>query len=129
MSSIISGVLATIVTVPFLGFALIYYISLKLLQDNKRAVKMAADCSTFLFIISVHFIVYEIWQQSFLWLIFIVILTTAIAMAVLQRSLYEDIQVIKLLKGTWRVNFLLFVLFYIVLFTYGLTTKIISSFA
>jgi TctA family transporter len=129
MATFISGVLATIVTVPFLGLALIYYISLKLLQDNKRAMKLAADCSTILFIISVHFIVFEIWQQSYLWLILIVILSTAIGMAILQRSLYEDIDIVKLLKGTWRVNFLLFVLCYIVLFTYGLTAKIISSFA
>jgi hypothetical protein len=129
MTTFISGVLATIVTIPFIGFALIFFISSKILLDNKRAIKIAADGSTILFMISVHFIVFEIWQQSFLWLILILILTTAIVMALLQRSLYEDIEIVKLLKGTWRVNFLLFVLCYIVLFTYGLTAKVITAFS
>jgi hypothetical protein len=129
MTALFSGLLATIVTIPFLGFAIIYFVSTKMIEDKKRSIKLAADGSTIIFIISVHFIVHEIWQQSYLWLILIVILVTAIAMAFLQRSLYEDIHVLKLVKGIWRVNFLLFVLVYILLFTYGLTTRIISSFA
>ncbi|OZM58497.1 hypothetical protein CIB95_02715 [Lottiidibacillus patelloidae] len=129
MTTFISGVLATIVTIPFIGFALAFFISSKILLDNKRAVKIAADASTILFMISVHFIIYEIWQQSFLWLILIVILVTAIAMALLQRSLYDDIHILKILKGTWRVNFLLFVLCYLVLFTYGLTAKVLTAFS
>jgi hypothetical protein len=129
MATFISGILATVVTVPFIGFGIIYYLTNKITEDKKRAVKFAADGSTILFITSVHFIAYEIWGQSFLWLILIFILITAILMALLQRNVYEDIHIVKLFRGIWRLNFLLFVLFYIVLFTYGLTAKIISTLA
>jgi hypothetical protein len=129
MLNIISAIIATMVTLPILTYLIIFLIAKKVTGNKKSALKIAADGSTLFFIFSVHYIVYEIWQQSYLWVIIIIMLVIAILLTFIYRTVYEDIDLMKLLKGIWRMNFVLFVLVYTVLFTYGLTYKVLSTFA
>jgi cell division protein FtsW (lipid II flippase) len=129
MITLFSAFIATVITIPFIGFVLIYTVTYKVTEEKKRAVKLAADGTTLLFMLSVYFISFEIWQRSLLWLLLIVVLVIAIAVSFLHRKLYDDIELKKLIKGIWRINFILFFLVYIALFTYGLTVKIISAIA
>lgn len=78
MSSIFSSIIATFVTMPFLGYVVVFIISKQLTGNHRRSVLLAIDVSTFLLIISVHYLTVAIWKKSFLGIIFITILITAI---------------------------------------------------
>ncbi|WP_026674385.1 DUF3397 domain-containing protein [Alkalihalobacterium bogoriense] len=125
MVNALAGVIATFVTIPLLGWYFIYIISVKLTKDKRKSIKWASDYSTFLFIVAVYFIMLYTWNQSFIWLILIIILVTAIFFTILHWKTTSDINVGKLMKGIWRFNFLLFLFLYIVLSIVGLFFSIV----
>ncbi|WP_096199249.1 DUF3397 domain-containing protein [Bacillus sp. FJAT-45350] len=127
MSSALAWFLATIITIPLLGWYLAYISHVKLFRKKPQAVRFASDFSTILFIIAVYFIMLEIWERTFLWLILVIIFSVAIIFTFIHWKHKEDIHVVQLLRGIWRFNFLLFIVVYIVLFTYGIITRIIAS--
>jgi hypothetical protein len=124
LTEMMAYIFATIVTVPLLGLIMTYVATLKLTGDRAAAFRFSADISTVLFMISVYYIMYEIWETSFLWLIIIVFLSTAILFSFLQWKLTEDVRLKKVMKGTWRFNFLIFSAAYLILFTYGLINRL-----
>lgn len=127
MSSAIAFFLATIITLPLLGWYLIYIITVKITKKKSFSVRLAADLSAILFMASVYFIMLEIWKQSFIWVIFSLFFFVAIFFTVIHWKNAEDIHVWKLFKGIWRFNFILFFLAYFLLSAYGLITRIIGS--
>ncbi|AIE59550.1 DUF3397 domain-containing protein [Bacillus methanolicus] len=127
MSSIFSSIIATFVTMPFLGYVVVFIISKQLTGNHRRSVLLAIDVSTFLLIISVHYLTVAIWKKSFLGIIFITILITAIIFVFFHWKTKEDIIFPQVFRGVWRINFLLFFSAYIVLFLYGLIQKVASS--
>jgi hypothetical protein len=126
VSNAVAWFLATFVTLPILAFYLIYIVCVKTTRNKKRSFKLAVDLSTILFIISVHFIVYEIWEVSLFGFILLLILIIAIIFTIIHWKIAEDIQLSKLLRGIWRFNFLLFFLIYFLLSIYGLFIRVIS---
>lgn len=126
MTNAVAWILATIVTLPLLAFYLIYLVSVKTTKDKKSSLKLAVDISTVSFIAAVYFIAFEIWSQSLLWLILLIILVAASIFTFIHWKVSEDIQFLKLVKGIWRLNFLLFFVMYFILSLYGLYIRIFS---
>ncbi|MGO4887885.1 DUF3397 domain-containing protein [Anaerobacillus sp. MEB173] len=120
----ISGFVATIITIPLFGWYLVYIVCVKISHNKRYSVKLATDVTTFLFILAVYFIAYEIWQKSFLWLILIIILLVASMFTIIHWKVKNEINTLKLIKGIWRFNFLLFLIGYLLLCSYGLIMKI-----
>lgn len=128
MEELLVIIAATLVTIPLIGFYLVYIISVKLLKDKVFALKLAADCTSVLFIIAVYFIIFEIWDLRLAWLFILFFLFTAIAFTFLHWKKYEDIQISKVFKGVWRFQFIFYITIYFVLIIYGLFSEI-SAFA
>ncbi|MCT8139033.1 DUF3397 domain-containing protein [Anaerobacillus sp. CMMVII] len=124
MSEALAWLVATFVTLPIFTFYIIYIITVKTTKNKKKSLKLAVDVSACFFIIAVYFIAYEIWSKSLLWVIIIFILIVAMIFTIIHWKVSDDIQFGKLLKGIWRFNFLLFVIFYLVLSAYGLFISI-----
>ena len=120
MSSVFSAVIATLITVPLLGYLLIFVISKQVTKKHKRSVHIALDVSTILFIISVHYLIVTIWNQSFLWVIIVSMLVIAMIFVLIHWRVKQEINIPLVFRGYWRFNFLLFFTAYVVLIVIGL---------
>ncbi len=117
-------ILATFITLPILFFYLVYFVTVKMNKNKKRAFRLAVDLSTIFFILATNFIIKEIWDVSLFWVIIVVMLMIAIVFTIIHWKLAEDILLSKMLRGIWRFHFLLFFALYIILSLYGLIFKI-----
>ncbi|PLR77494.1 DUF3397 domain-containing protein [Bacillus sp. V3-13] len=124
MESVFSFLIATFVTVPLLGYILIFVIAKQLTKNHRSSVQLALDISTFLLIISVHFLIVTIWDKSFLWIILLGMIGIAIVFAFLHWKIKHEINLASLFKGFWRFNFLLFFSAYILLIIFGLIQRV-----
>lgn len=124
MSSAISILIATVVTIPFIGWYLIYIITVKIMKKRAKAVRIASDSSTILFIAAVNFILLELWGRSLLWVIFLVIFLIAFLFTLVHWKVDGDIHIKRLMTGIWRTNFIVFILAYVCFCAYGLFTRI-----
>lgn len=124
MASLFSGVLATIITIPLLGFILFFIILRSLVEKKKRAFQYSVDMTTFFLIFSVNYLGQVIFNVSFVSYILIFILFIAIIFLFLQWKVNEEVKFFKVVKGVWRVNFLFFLVFHLGLTVYGLTIRI-----
>lgn len=129
MVSFFSSIIATIVTIPLLGYLLVFIICKQITKQHKKSVRMALDVSTLLFIISVHYLILAIWEQSFLWVICLSLLFLAIIFVLLHWKIKHEINLPLVFKGFWRFNFLVFFTAYIVLTIIGLIQSISVSVA
>ncbi|WP_245917776.1 DUF3397 domain-containing protein [Alteribacillus bidgolensis] len=119
---------ATMITLPFLAWYIVYIITVKWTKRKGKAIRLAADSSTILFIGSVHFLANAIWGESFFWIIIIIILLIAAIFTILHYRSREEVEFVKLMKGIWRFNFFLFFTAYFLLAFYGLTSYLFSAF-
>ncbi|PLR97388.1 DUF3397 domain-containing protein [Bacillus sp. T33-2] len=122
--NVVSTVIAAFVTVPILGYLIIFIISKQWTGNHRRSVHTAIDGSTVLFILSVHFIAATIWERSFLWLILLILVCIALIFVIIHWKYKKEIVLPKVFKGYWRFNFLLFFSAYIFLVLFGLIQRV-----
>ncbi|WP_078554867.1 DUF3397 domain-containing protein [Bacillus alkalicellulosilyticus] len=127
MSTFIAAIIATVITMPLLGWFFVYMITLKKTRSRPTSVRVASDLSSIFFMTAVYFIMYELWKSSLLWLLIIFFLLIAIGFTVIHWKTQNDIQPGKLIKGIWRFNFLFFFMLYIVLSVYGVFLSVLNS--
>jgi multisubunit Na+/H+ antiporter MnhF subunit len=128
MSNIFAGFFATIVTIPIISMFLIYVFARFITKNNKRSFHVAIDTSTFFFIIGVHYLIIIIWDQSYLWVILMVLVSIGMLMVIAQYKVKQEIHFKRVIKGFWRFNFLLFFLAYFCLALFGVMKRIYESF-
>lgn len=126
MASIFSTIIAIFVMIPFLGYFISFILAKEIMKSHRKAVHVAIDITTFLLIVSVHFIVIAIWQTSYLWIIFLVICAVGVLFVIMYWKAKGEIDYPKVLRGFWRVNFLLFFTAYITLMITGLILRILE---
>lgn len=127
MSNVLAIIIATIITVPLIGWYFIYITTVKITKKKSYSIRLASDVSAFIFMAAVYFIMLEIWDKSFLWLILIVFFLIAILFTLIHWKKFGDIQVGRLFRGIWRFNFIIFFFSYIGLSIYGLVFNILNS--
>lgn len=126
MTNIIAWLVATIVTLPLLGWYVIYITTVKMTKNKRTSIRFASDWSTILFMAAVYFIIFEIWGFSFHWVILAVFFLIALLFTLMHWRVSGDIHIRKLFKGIWRFNFILFLVTYLILSSYGLVTRIME---
>ncbi|MBG9814804.1 DUF3397 domain-containing protein [Priestia endophytica] len=124
MGSIFSAILATLITLPLVAFILFYAVLRKVLGSNRRAFHLSIDITTVILIFSVYCLSAVIWEGSHLWLILLILLTIAALTTLLQWKKTKDVQFKRVLKGFWRVSFLLFFIAHLALFIYGIFSRL-----
>ncbi|MFB5660666.1 DUF3397 domain-containing protein [Alteribacillus sp. HJP-4] len=128
MTDIAAYFFTFIITLPFLGWYLVYIVTVKWTKRKGKAVRLAADLTTIFFIIAVHILIHAIWSVSLLWLILLTMLFISAAYTILQIRSSPEAPFYKLLKGIWRLHFFLFSIVYILLVCYGLTISLLNAF-
>ena len=126
MNTIFSFVLTVFFAIPLSGTILVFTVFKLFQKTTKKALHMALDYTTILYIISVHFLIITLWEKSFFWLIILVMLVIAMVFVFVHWKVKEEIIVKRVWKGFWRVNFILFFFVYFVLTFYGLVSRAIT---
>lgn len=126
MNTVLSSLIATLVTIPLLGYLAVFIISKQITKKHKRSVHIALDVSTLLFILAVHYLIIVIWDKSYLWMIVLSLLITAVTFIIMHWRIKQEINLRALFKGFWRFNFLLYFTAYIVLMIIGLVQRVTS---
>ncbi|EFV79520.1 MULTISPECIES: DUF3397 domain-containing protein [Cytobacillus] len=121
-----SSLIATLVTIPLLGYLAVFIISKQITKKHKRSVHIALDVSTLFFILAVHYLIVVIWDKSYLWMIVLSLLITAVTFIIMHWRIKQEINLRALFKGFWRFNFLLYFTAYIVLMLIGLVQRVTS---
>ncbi|WP_419883749.1 DUF3397 domain-containing protein [Peribacillus sp. B-H-3] len=124
MISIISAVAAALITVPFVGYIAAFVFAKQVTKNHRRSVHLAMDVSTFLFIVSVHFLIIAIWHKSFFLILLLFMLGIALLVTVIHYKAKGEIIFSKVLKGFWRVNFAFFFFCYIILTVIGILYRV-----
>lgn len=127
--SIITWFIATVVTFPLFGWYLLYIVKVKRTKNKRKSVRFASDWSTILFMASVYFIIYELWQQSLLLVVIAIFLLISMIFTWLHWYLSGDIHTGKLVKGIWRFNFIIFFCLHLFLVGYGLVSRLFEYLA
>lgn len=127
MSGFLSSIIATFVTIPLLGYIIVFMVVKLTTKKHRKSVHIAIDITTFLLIISVHYMILAIWHISLLWVIFLLMIIMAIIIVMVHWKVKQEIHFTKVIKSFWRINFLLFGLFYIILLLYGLVFNISTA--
>ena len=120
MNSFISSIITIFLTVPLLGFFIIYVLNKLITKNTRKSFHKALDYSTILFIVAVHFLLITIWGRSFFGLILLLLLVIAMIFVVIHWKIKGEIIFTKVFKGFWRFNFLIFFLAYISLTVFGI---------
>ncbi|MCQ6273991.1 DUF3397 domain-containing protein [Bacillus sp. V3B] len=127
MPGFFSSIIATFVTIPLLGYIIVFVISKLVTKKHRISVQIAIDVTTLLLVISVHYFIMTIWDRSLLWVILLIMIIIAIVFVLVHWKLKHEIQFKKIFKGFWRFNFLLFSFVYIILLVYGLILRVSLS--
>jgi hypothetical protein len=127
MGSFFATVFATLVTVPIIGYFVVFVITKQITKKHRKAVHIALDTTTLIFILSVHYLIITIWDLSLFWLILIIMILLAIFSLLLQYKLNEEVDLKKVFRGFWRFNFLFFFSAYIILLCVGIFLSVTQS--
>jgi Protein of unknown function (DUF3397) len=120
LNSFISSIITIFLTVPLLGFFIIYVLNKLITKNTRKSFHNALDFSTILFIVAVHFLLITIWGKSFFGLILLILLVIAMIFVVIHWKIKGEIIFTKVFKGFWRFNFLIFFFAYISLTVFGI---------
>jgi hypothetical protein len=126
MGSVLAVITATFVTVPVLSFLASYMILRKVTKNKRKSFHISTDIMTLFLILSVNYLALVIWGKSFVWHIALLLLVIATITVFLQWKIQQDVQLKKVIKGFWRISFLLFFVGHIGLTIYGLVFRIYS---
>ena len=127
MELVVSGLMATLVTLPIISYVVFFIVAKQLTKNHRRAVRIAMDLSTVFFIFSVHYLIIAIWNKHLFWLVMLFILTIACSVVLVHYKVNQEINFEKVLKGFWRLNFVCFFCMYFLLFFVGIITRIYTS--
>lgn len=120
MNSFISSVITIFITVPLLGFFIIYVLNKLITKNTRKSFHKALDYSTILFILAVHFLLITISGKSFFALILLFLIVIAMVFVLIHWRIKGEIIFTKVFKGFWRFNFLIFFTAYISLTIFGI---------
>ena len=125
MITFLSYFISVFFAIPFLGFLFVFMVMKLVTKNTRKAVHTSLDSTTFLFIISVHFLIVTIWEKSYFWLLILIMILIAMIFVLVHWKVKEEIILKKVIKGFWRFNFLLFLLAYLTLTFYGLIHRVL----
>ncbi|QFT88768.1 hypothetical protein FIU87_08935 [Bacillus sp. THAF10] len=128
MSELVVGLVATFVTIPIIALFLFYTLAKFITKNNKKAFHLAIDGTTFFFILAVHFLLVIIWNQTMLWVVMIILLFSAFLVVLANYIVKQEIELKRVIKGFWRLNFLMFFVVYSLLSVFGILQRVYHSF-
>lgn len=122
--NIFQNIGAVFVFAPFLAFILLLFASRK--RMKKRAIGFSADLTTFLLFVSVPVSVEALWEIKISFAVYAAAILIAIILLVIEWKGSKEIEVLRYIRKTWRLYFLLLTSAYILIWVAGLALTVIS---
>jgi len=125
MVNYISMMIAFLITFPFIPSVFVYKVSNKIVHHKLRALHIAIDWTTILYILATLKILNNIFDQQFIGIIFVFMLFLLTIIIIRQWKMNTEVLFNKAIKILWRLCFLIFLFIYIILVIYGIVVRII----
>lgn len=123
MVSYISIIIASLITFPIFSTWIIYKIGNKVVRQKSRALHIAVNWTTILYILSTIMMLHIIFEQHFIGIIFGLILSILAIIIIWQWKTKTEILFSKAIKILWRLCFIIFLVTYFILVFYGIAMK------
>lgn len=124
---IILHTLATIfIFAPFILFIGIILLARR--RMKRKSIGLAADLTTFLLLFSVPVSIETVWGYSIGGILYALAVLLAILLLIIEWRNSKEIEVIKYIRKTWRIYFLVFSSAYVLVWIVGITQALISLF-
>ena len=128
MENVFAGLIALFIIIPALVYMVVYVIARSSFGNNRKAAKLSVDVTTFFLILAVHFAVQAMLGKSYIWLILVVLALTASIVLIVQYKAKDEVDLLRFMKGFWRMTFLLFGTAYFLLCLAGIVGRVIRVF-
>ncbi|WP_281863215.1 DUF3397 family protein [Planomicrobium okeanokoites] len=122
--NLIHNIGAIFIFAPFLAFILLILLTRKKLK--RRAIGLSADVTTFLLFISVPVSMKALWDVDISFAVSVTAIIIAIILLIIEWKKSKEIEVLKYVRKTWRLYFLLLSMSYILIWLTGLALTLIS---
>ncbi|TYR82627.1 DUF3397 domain-containing protein [Priestia megaterium] len=126
MGNIVAGIFATFVTLPIVGFFILYIVLGRVTKNKRKAVHVSTYVTTVFLIISAYYFTNEMFNQSFLWLIVLILIIVAMIVMTVHWKVKKDLEMKRIAKGFFRMNFILFLIGHVVLVVSQLIRQVYS---
>lgn len=126
MSAFFTYIIAFIITFPIPMTIAFYILMRKLTRNKRKTLHLTVNCMTLIYIFSVNATLAAIFEKTFIWYIFILLILLLGLFVFLHWKYKEEVHFTKAWKGFWRLSFLLFVFSHIGLTLYGLTDRLLA---
>lgn len=122
--NLIHNIGAIFIFAPFLAFILLILLTRKKLK--RRAIGLSADVTTILLFISVPVSMKALWDVDISFAVSVTAIIIAIILLIIEWKKSKEIEVLKYVRKTWRLYFLLLSMSYILIWLTGLALTLIS---
>lgn len=109
---------AVFIFAPFLALLLILLFTRKRLKH--KSIGLAADLTTFLLFFSVPVSIKAIWGIEISALVYLIAILIAIVLLFIEWRQTKEIEILRYIRQTWRMYFLLLTLAYILIWVVGI---------
>lgn len=114
---------AIFIFAPFLAFLLVVLIARK--KMKYQSIGLAADLTTFLLFLSVPVSIKAIWHIEISALIYLIAILIAIVLLVIEWRQTKEIEIMKYIRQTWRMYFVLLALAYALVWAIGIVLSLL----
>ncbi|MCA1064449.1 DUF3397 domain-containing protein (plasmid) [Rossellomorea sp. AcN35-11] len=115
--TVLSWLVALVVTFPLLGYFLAYFVAKKIRGDKKRALLISFDIGAFFLLLSIHFSSKVVFGESMLGYVLLLSAFILVFITIMQRGI-ERLRFVRSLRRSWRVNGLIYMIVYISILNY-----------
>lgn len=126
MKSLIQYLVSIIIFFPIILFFITYFIARKRKKGKVKSFGTASDLTTFVLFFSVPLSISSLWEKNYNIIIFIIAIVIAIIFTYIDWRTKKEIEILGLIKKTWRLYFILLTLAFIVIWIVGLIQSIIE---
>lgn len=124
MEDYIVYLIATLIMVPIIATWLIYKIAFKIFNHKQKAFHISINWTTVLYIIAVSMLSNILFDQDFIGIILIILLSLLSILIIIQWKTTENIILLRAFKILWRLCFVSFFILYIGLILTGIIMQV-----
>lgn len=115
---------AFVITIPIIATLLIYLFSKRIVRHKGKALHLAINVTTVLYIIASMMLLHIIFGHYFIGIILVFFMVILSIIIVFQWKTTTEILLVRAIKIGWRICFLTFFILYICLMMYGIIQRI-----
>ncbi|MFC7685517.1 DUF3397 family protein [Ureibacillus sp. GCM10028918] len=126
MKIIIQYLVSIIIFFPIILFFIAYVLSRKRKKSKAKSFGVASDVTTIVLFFSVPLSISSLWEKNYNVFVFVIAIVIAIIFTYIDWRTKKEIEVLRLLKKTWRLYFILLTIAFLIIWIVGLIQSIIE---